>query len=84
MDEYDHLKLAEFREKVLTRDDSKLKPEYANLTEKLDVWVKYVLSRIHDKFMWLDMPHMINKEAIRVVTGLSSTGPVLTLKAVKN
>lgn len=34
--------------------------------------------------MWLDLPHIINKDEIMVVTGLCSTGLVPTLKAVKN
>lgn len=50
----------------------------------VDEWVRYTLSIIHDKFLWLYIPHFINKEVIRVVTSFCSTGPILVLKFVKN
>jgi hypothetical protein len=96
MDEYDHFNLMKFREEVLIGDDFKLKPKYVSLMEKkLDVWnefpnfyyedewEKYVLSRIHEKFMWLDIPHIIKKDSIRVVIGLCSIRLVMALKEVK-
>lgn len=83
MEEYDQVKITKYWEKVLIEDDSKLEPKYQSIPEKtLDVWnnfldliyedewVKYVLIIIHDKFTWLDVPHIINKEEIRVVTSL--------------
>lgn len=33
-----------------------------------DELVRFVLSCIHDQFMWLDRPHKITKEAIYVLT----------------
>lgn len=66
------------------------------LIKKLDVWnnfpnfscnekfVKLVLSKIHEKFLWIDRPHLITKEVIRDVTGLWDKGTVPTLKYVKN
>lgn len=47
-------------------------------------WVQYVLSRMHDEFMWLNKSFKITKNAIRVVIGLCSTSDLPTLKVVKN
>jgi len=49
-----------------------------------DEWVRYVLSQVHDEFMWLGQPFKITKEVIRVVIGLNDTGSMPMLKAVKN
>lgn len=73
-----------------------LKPEFKMLEEKgftqfvnfsdfdEPEWVRYILSKIHDKFMWLDKPHEITKTIIKVVTCLNSTGEVTSLRNVKN
>lgn len=47
-----------------------------------DELVRFVLSQIHDQFMWLDRPHKITKEAIHVVIGFCSTGEVSLLSSV--
>lgn len=44
--------------------------------------VRYVLSRIHDQFMWLDWPHKNYKKAIHVVTGFCATGEVPVLRSI--
>lgn len=44
--------------------------------------VRYVMSRIHDQFMWLDRPHKITKEAIHTVSGLWSTGEFPILRSI--
>lgn len=36
--------------------------------------IRIVLSKVHGEFFWLDSIHKITKEAVRVVTGLPSTG----------
>lgn len=46
-------------------------------------WVRYILSRMHDEFMWLDKPHKITKSAIKAVTCLSLVDEVPTLRNVK-
>lgn len=98
MDEYKYTNMIEYWVNGITRDDFELKPKYESLKEKkkLDVWnnfpnfcyedewVKYVIIQIHDKFMWLDMSHMITKQVIKVVTDLYSKGPIPILKAIKN
>lgn len=43
---------------------------------------RYVLSRIHDQFMWLDRQHKITKESIHVVTRLWATGEVRMLRTI--
>lgn len=45
-----------------------------------DEWVRYVLSIIHDKFMWLSKPFMITKYTIRIVASLSLFGDLPMLK----
>jgi hypothetical protein len=57
--------------------------DFSNLYYE-DEWAKYVLRIIHAKFMWLDMPHMINKDAIRDINGLCSTRPFLALNYINN
>lgn len=47
-------------------------------------WVRYILSRVHDEFIWLDKPYKITKNAIQVVTCLKASGEVLGLSNVKN
>jgi len=49
-----------------------------------DEWVQYILSQIHDEFMWLLKPFKITKDAIRNVTGLNSIGGLPMLKSMKN
>lgn len=44
--------------------------------------VRFILSRIHDQFMWLDQPHKITKEAIHAVTIFYSTGEVILLRSM--
>lgn len=44
------------------------------MLELSDEVVRYVLSRVHGEFMWLDSVFKITKEAIKVVTGFPSTG----------
>lgn len=46
--------------------------------------MKMVLSKIHDKFLWTDKPHLITKEAISDVIGLWDKGTIPVLKYVKN
>lgn len=44
--------------------------------------VRYVLSRIHNQFMCLEIPYKITKEAIHPVTELCATGEVLVLRSI--
>lgn len=44
------------------------------IPEFKDEMIRYVLSRVHNEFIWLYWPHMITKEAIHVVTGLPKVG----------
>jgi len=88
-----HMKFEKLRDTLL--DDTGYLAEYQNIaTKKLDIWkyypnfsdtrewVRIILSRIHDKFIYLDKPFRIMKDAIRVVIGLSSTRlmPTIDLK----
>lgn len=45
---------------------------------------RYILSRIHDEFIWLDKPYKITKNAIQAVTCLNEIGEILSLRNVKN
>lgn len=47
-------------------------------------WVWYVLSRIHDKFMWLNQSCKITKDVIQVVTSRCSSGGFPLLRSVMN
>lgn len=47
-------------------------------------WVRYILSRVHDEFIWLDKPHNIIKTTIQDVTCLNVTSEVLGLRNIKN
>lgn len=73
-----------------------LKPEFNSIEEKgfaqfvnflifdEPTWARYILSRIHDEFMWLDKPFKITQNAIKAITCLSSIVEVPTLRNVKN
>lgn len=45
-------------------------------------WVRYVLRRIHAKFIWLDQPYKITTDVIRAVTCLNLTGEKPGLRKV--
>lgn len=47
-------------------------------------WVRYILTRVHDEFIWLDRQHKITKKAIQAVTCLSGTSEVPKLRKVQN
>lgn len=47
-------------------------------------WVKYILSRVHDEFIWLDKPYKITKNKIQAVTCLNVISEVLDLRNVNN
>lgn len=47
-------------------------------------WVRYVVRKIYDEFMWLRKSFMISKDAIKLVTSLCSSSDFPTLKSVKN
>jgi len=82
--------------KELIDESLELKPQYKAIQDKhfgqcihfpyfaKDEWVWYVLSRVHDNFMWLNRPFKITKDAIKVVTGLHSSKGLPVLKSVKN
>lgn len=65
-------------------EDFIVKPKFQTLEEKKlmqfvkfpifgeNEWVRYILSRVHAKFMWLNVTFKITKEAICVVMGLNS------------
>lgn len=40
------------------------------LLEFKDEDIRYILSRVHNEFIWLDKPYMITKEAIQAIIGL--------------
>lgn len=95
--DYDHSKLIDIWCNVLIGDEFLIKQEYSNVVEKrLDRWnnfpnfsydekcVKLVLSRIHNKFLWTNRPHLITKEAISEINGLWDKGIVPMLKYLKN
>lgn len=44
--------------------------------------IRYVLSKIHNQFMWLDRAHKITKEDTHAVTGLWATGEVPVLRTI--
>lgn len=65
----------------LMGDSRKIKLEYQHsedlgfidildILEFEDEIVRYVLSRVHGEFIWLDRPYKILKEAIRAITDL--------------
>lgn len=47
-------------------------------------WMRYVLSKIHAKFMWLDQPYKIIVDVIRAVTHLNQTCKKPGLRKVTN
>lgn len=72
-------------------EEEKLKPKFTRLKD-LNIfqmfefyefdepkWIKIILSRMHDKFIWMgDQPTMITKDLIHVVTGLRNEGSIPT------
>lgn len=60
--------------------------EILNIPEFLEEVVRIVLSRAHGEFIWLDSVTKLTQQAIRVVTGLPSTGsrPNKTKKVPNN
>lgn len=50
------------------------------IPEFKDKMIRYVLRRVHNEFIWLDIPYMIMKEAIQDVTGLPRVGQELSKK----
>jgi len=77
--EFGESKMMDIYHKQLIDDTFELKPQYKALWDRHfghyihfpcfaeDEWVQYVLSRIHDKFMWLMRPFNITKDVIRAV-----------------
>lgn len=73
-----------------------LKPDFKSLQDKGFIqfvhfsafdepeWMRYVLSLIHNEFIWLDIPHKIMKQSIQAVTCLNDTNEILGLRHVKN
>lgn len=70
---------------VILGDSGTIKPKFKAIEdlgltgilyilEFKDELIKYVLTRVHNEFIWLDMPYMITKEAIRDVTNLPRVG----------
>lgn len=68
---------------VILGDSRTIKPEFKAIEdlgltgilyipEYKDEVIRYVLSRVHNEFIWLDRPYMIMKEAIQVITDLPS------------
>lgn len=47
-------------------------------------WILYILSHVHDEFIWFDRPHKITKKVIQVVIGLAEIGKVPSLRKVSN
>lgn len=72
------------------------KPEYAQLQRKNfmqfvhlptlneDEWIRYILIRVHDEFIWLGKPYKITKQTIHVVTCLNQTSGKPNLRKVTN
>lgn len=73
-----------FTENLIT--NNQLKPEYAHLHRNSfthfmdfmifdkDEWVRYILSRIHGEFIWLDWSYKIIEEVIKKITFLHKIG----------
>lgn len=49
-----------------------------------DEWERYIMSRVHDEFMWLDRPYKITKHVVHVVTCLHQTSRKPNLRKVTN
>lgn len=51
-----------------------------------DDWVRYVLRRVHDQFLWLEANTLIkiSKEVIQRVTRFSGTSEALTLQMISS
>lgn len=49
-------------------------------------WVRYVLSTVHDQFLWLEVeaPIKITKDVIQRVTGFNATGEALNLRTISS
>lgn len=77
-------------------DNGLLKEEHMHLKTKglshaIDIpnqfhvdWIRYVLSRVHDWFLWLEVeaPIKITKDVIQGVTTFSERGEALTLRTI--
>jgi len=95
-EDFGESKLMDIYHKQLIDDSFEIKPQYKAIRDKHfaqcihfpyfeeDEWVRYVLSRVHDNFLWLNKPFKITKDAIRAITGLHSSGGLPVLKSVKN
>lgn len=46
--------------------------------------MRYILSHVHDEFIWLDKPYKITKQAIHAVTFLNQTSGKPNLRKVMN
>lgn len=80
---------------VITNKQGVIKPKHKivedlgfvdilHMPEFEDETVRYVLSRVHGEFLWLDSVYNITKEAIRVVIGLPSIGTRPEKKKIPN
>lgn len=84
----DNLDILSMYAKHMVDDFGNLKSNFKNLEDKDCIqfvhfpvfdkpeWVRYVLSQIHDEFIWLYKPHMITKQSIQEVTCLNATSEV--------
>lgn len=72
-----------------------IKPEFSHLKDQgfIDILemlefyheiIRYVLSRVHGEFMWLEHPHKITKDAIWAITSLPQVGQRLDKKKISN
>lgn len=94
--EFGNLDMSSLYAKHMVDDFENLKSDFKNLESKGFIqfvhfsvfdkpeWVRYVLSQIHDEFLWLDKSHKITKKAIEAVTYLNATSKVPGLWNEKN
>lgn len=96
IEEFGNAKILSLYTKHVMDGMGNLKPDFKSLKDKCFIqfvnflifdeleWVKYILSKVRDEFIWLDKPYKITKNEIKVVTCLNATGEVPGLRNVKN
>lgn len=98
MEEFGHHgKMLDLQTEKMINEHNQVNPEFDNLVKKNlntwnnfpnfyydEKWVKIAMSKFHDGFIWLDQTHLITKDVMRAIIGLSDSGEILKLKFAKN